>query len=327
MTCGPDKEVDCERKRMMEKFNCDDIGDIKEFIGCKISRKKKKGSMKITQAVLLQSLNDEFAAGKKGQAVRNPATLGEILRKCDEGAKVDDQRQSGYRSGVGKLLCMKKLCPEILNAVRNLSRFLGRASEAHMRAMYRVMRYCISTPSRGLELKPKRSWDGDRAFEFEIEGWSDSDYANDVEQRRSVSGWAVFLEGAPISMKSQMQHCVTLSSTEAEYVAATSCFQDMLFVMQVVESIGLKVKKPMKLHMDNKGAIDMVDTWRVGGRTKHIDVRHHFIRDMKELGAIKIVWKASEEMVGDLFTKNLGQSLSNTHTSVFSGMDEYLDML
>ena len=327
MTCGPDREVDRERKRMMEKFDCDDIGEIKEFIGCKISRKKKKRSMRITQPVLLQSFNDEFAAGKKGGAVGSPGAPGETLHKCDEGAEVDAQRQREYRSGVGKLLYMKKSRPEILNAVRDLSRFLGRAGEAHMKAMHRVMRYCLSTPNRGLELKPRRSWDGNREFEFEIEGWSDSDYANDVENRRSVSGWAVFLEGAPIAMKSQMQHSVTLSSTEAEYVAATSCVQDMLFAMQVVESIGLKVKKPMVLHMDNKGAIDLVNTWRVGGRTKHIDVRHHFIRDLKELGVIEIVWKASGEMVGDLFTKNLGQSLFNTHTSVFSGVDEYLDML
>ena len=94
-------------------------------------------------------------------------------------------------------------------------------------------------------MKPKGQWNGrDRDFLFEINGNSDSDFAKCPETRRSVSGWAVFLNGAPYVRKSKMQKFVTLSVTEAECVAATSCVQDMMFGKRFLESLGLKVKLP-----------------------------------------------------------------------------------
>ena len=94
-------------------------------------------------------------------------------------------------------------------------------------------------------------------FEFEIQGMSDSDYAKDPVTRRSVSGWVAMLNGAPYVRKSKMQKFVTLSVTEAECVAATSCVQDMIYGRNFLESLGLKVKKPMTLWIDNKGAVDI----------------------------------------------------------------------
>jgi hypothetical protein len=137
----------------------------------------------------------------------------------------------------------------------------------HYKAMLRVMSYCHSTPNRGLELKPNRKWDGNPNFEFIIEGRSDSDYAKDTDTRQSVSGSAVFLEGAPVVMRSSSQKSVTLSVTEAEQTAAVQTAQDMLFVMRIMESLGLKVKKPMLLKLDNSGAHDLSHNWSVGGRT------------------------------------------------------------
>jgi hypothetical protein len=99
---------------------------------------------------------------------------------------------------------------------------------------------------------------------------ADSNHATDVAARRSVSGYSAFLEGAPLSMKSSGQKSATLSTAEAELASSTSCAQDMLCEMRVLESIGLKVKKPMTLCNDNKGAVDLMNNWSVGGRTRHI---------------------------------------------------------
>ena len=209
-------------------------------------------------------------------------------------------------SGVGKLLYLMKLMrPDILNAVRELSRFMGRAGLVQFKALYRVMKYCVGTPNRGLFIKPNAVWEGDPSFEFEIEGRSDSDYAKDPEKRRSVSGYSTFLCGAPVTMKSGMQGCTTLSVTEAETVSATQCAQDMLFNMRVLESIGLKVKKPMILWVDNKGAVDLANNWSVGGRTRHVDVRYYFLRELKEANLIHVKWMSGDEMSSDsLLTKN-----------------------
>jgi hypothetical protein len=121
-----------------------------------------------------------------------------------------------------------------------------------------------------------------------------------------------------------MQDCVTLSVTEAELVAATTCAQDMLFSMRVLESMSLKVKKPMILEVDNKGAKDLTHNWSVGGRTRHVDVREYFLRDLKEEGTISVKWISTKDNSSDLFTKNLAGPEFEKHTSVYCGIDKYM---
>jgi hypothetical protein len=92
-----------------------------------------------------------------------------------------------------------------------------------------------------------------------------------LETRRCVSGIITFLCGAVIALRSKMMPMVALSVTEAELFAAVMCLQDMLFIMRIIESMGLRVKKPMILEIDNKGAKDLVNNWSVGGRLRHVE--------------------------------------------------------
>eukprot|EP00957_Ditylum_brightwellii_P042543 3221139-Ditylum_brightwellii.AAC.1 len=113
------------------------------------------------------------------------------------------------------------------------------------------MKYCTSTPKRGLCLKPVGKWDGRKDYEFLIEAHSNFEYAQD-ETRCSVNGWLVFLCCAPISYKSKMMPIIALSVTEAKLFAAIQCAQDMLCALWIMNSMGLKVKLPMILYLDNK---------------------------------------------------------------------------
>jgi len=90
--------------------------------------------------------------------------------------------------------------------------------------------------------------------------------------RKSISGYRVLLEGAPVMFKSSTQKSVALSVCEAEQTAGVFCAQDMLYVCYILESMGFKVKLPMILEMDNMGAVDLANNWSVGGRTRHVDV-------------------------------------------------------
>jgi hypothetical protein len=103
-----------------------------------------------------------------------------------------------------------------------------------------------------------------------------------------------------------MMPMVALSVMEAELFAAVMTVQDMLFIMRIVESMGLRVKKPMVLEIDNKGAKDLVNNWSVGGRLRHVEVKHFFFRELKEQGLIVVKWLASEDNTADMMTKNLG---------------------
>lgn len=308
---------------MKKRFDCDDIGELKEYVGCKIYHDREKRTLKITQPVLLQSLRDEFVL-PDGEPPITPAIERTVLMRGKPEDHVSPDDQSVYRTGVGKLLYLMKWSRvEMLNSIRELSRFMSGATEAHMAAMHRAMKYCLGTPKRGLLLKPNATWNGKPDFEFEIQGYSDSDYAKDLETRRSISGYAVFMNGAPVSMKSKMQSCVTLSVTEAELVSSTNCAQDMLFVMRLLESMGLKVKKPMSLYMDNKGAKDLTHNWSVGGRTRHVDVRQYFLRELKEEGTIVTHWVSGHDNPVDLYTKNLGGPDFERHAARFCGNNEY----
>jgi len=105
-----------------------------------------------------------------------------------------------------------------------------------------------------------------------------------------------------------MQNCVTMSVTEAEAVAGVGCAQDMLFAMHVLESLELKVKKPMLLYIDNKGAVDLFNNWSVAGRTRHVGTRLNFLRELKEEGVLEVKWISAKENESDMFTKNLSKA-------------------
>ncbi len=134
---------------------------------------------------------------------------------------------------------------------------------------------------------------------------------------KSVSGWAAYLNGVPYTRKSKTQPFVTLSSAEAESVAANSCALDMLFGMQLLESMGLKVKKPMTLWVDNKGAVDLYNSWSVSGNTRAISVRLAHIRELKEQGILEVKWIAGQDNPADLFTKNLDGTTYKKHQAKF----------
>jgi len=301
---GPKDEVMKAKQQMMDRFDCDDVGELKEYIGCKVDINKEEGSIKLTQPVMLQSFKDEFDL-VDGYKPNIPMEAGKVL-KAEEEHPLKKEEQSTFRSGIGKLLHMMRWSrPDILNATRELSKCMGSANKDHLKRMKQTMSYCVNTEDRGLFLKPKNKWDGDPNYEFNVKGKADANYGTDTTKRHSTSGTITYLEEAPVAIRSKQQDGTTLSVTEAELVAATSCAQDMLFTMRLIESLGLKVKKPMKLFVDNKGAVDLANNWSIGGRTRHMDIRQHFLREMKEKGVILTRWISSNEQEADVLTKNL----------------------
>jgi hypothetical protein len=276
----------------------------------------------LTQPVLLQSFQDEFDLPAEDYAT--PAAPNSVLL---EGAKDEEMlgpnEQATYRKGVGKLLHLARWSrPDIFNAVRECSRYGGRATKRHMDQMLRIMKHCVNTLTLGWMMSPDRKWSGEPTHNFVITGLSDSDYAKDPKTRRSVSGRVVKLEGSVINCKSKMMPTVALSVTEAELFAATACVQDMLYAKRIIESLGLKVKLPMILEVDNKGAKDLVNNWSVGGRTRHVEVKQYFLRDLKEEGLIVVKWVPTSEMTADIFTKNLGGLLYEKHSRDIVGSSE-----
>ena len=165
-------------------------------------------------------------------------------------------------------------------------------------------------------------WKGEDDFEFVIHGRSDSDCASNTDDRCSVSGGCVFLNGTDF-FRSATQKFVTLSVTEAETAAGVMVTQDMMYAYRVLLLLGLKVKTPMILKMDNKGAVDLANNWSVGGRTRHVDVRNYFLRELKDQGLLLIKHIPGYQNDADIFTKNVPVALLNAHIPLYVRKDEY----
>ena len=147
--------------------------------------------------------------------------------------------------------------------------------------------------------------DGSRKFKFRINRRSDSDYAANTDDRRSVSGGRVFLNKDPVTFRSATQKFVTLSVMEAESTAGVMVAHNMLYVYHLLLALGLEDELTMLLGMDNTGAVDLANNCSMGGRTWHVDVRNYFLRDLKDEGLLVITHVSGEDNDdSSIFTEN-----------------------
>ena len=166
-------------------------------------------------------------------------------------------------------------------------------------AVKRIFRYLAHTPNFGLWY-PKGA-------NFNLVGYSDSDRAGDCVERKSTSGGCQFLGRSLVSCSSKKQNCVSLSSTEAEYVAAASCCAQLLWMRQTLKDYGVTCDK-VPLLCDNQSAIKISLNPVQHSKTKHIDIRHHFIHEHIKLGDIEVHVIHTEEQLADIFTKPLDEA-------------------
>jgi hypothetical protein len=187
---------------------------------------------------------------------------------------ISEESQKQYRSGVGIILYLVKHSrPDISNATRELSKVVDGATEAHWKQLLKAIKYTIMTKNKALKMKPKM-----RNNLFFIEGISDSSFGEDKDTRISVYGYVAYFCGAPVATKSKLGQSVSLSSTEAEHFAVSEVAKEILFIKQLLETIGIQVELPIIIRVDNVGAIFLGNNYSVGQRTKHIDTRTHFVR-------------------------------------------------
>jgi hypothetical protein len=173
----------------------------------------------------------------------------------------------------------------------------------------RCIKYVLDTKNKALKMHPKQETNN----EFKIEGISDSEFAGDRDTRISVYGYIIYFCGAPIAWKSKSGKSVTLSSTEAEYFATSEIAKEIIFIKNVIESIGIKLQYPIIIRVDNTGAIYIANNHTTGQRTKHIDIRAHFVREFIEDGIIKIIFIRSEDNDADIYMKNTTEELFEKH--------------
>lgn len=174
---------------------------------------------------------------------------------------------------------------------------MDKPTELHLQAAKRVLRYVKGTMELGIQYK--------RGGAEELLGFTDSDYAGDVDDRKSTSGYVFLLGTGAISWSSKKQPIVTLSTTEAEFIAAASCACQAVWLRRILEELGHEQGRCTTILCDNSSTIKLSKNPVLHGRSKHIDVRFHFLRDLTKEGVIELLYCGTDEQVSDIMTKGL----------------------
>ena len=193
----------------------------------------------------------------------------------------------------------KHIRPDITNPVRELSKSMDGASMAQVTEMCRVINLVLEMKTLGLRMV-QIFYDGI----WKLEALSDSDFANDKNTRYSVYGYIIYFCGVPVAWRRKNMKSVVLSTTEAEYVAVSEVVKEINFLYQILRSMEIKVPLPIKVQVDNVGAIWFANNSSVSKRTMPVDLRAHYVRDMIKDQVIEINFEQSTENESDIMTKN-----------------------
>ncbi|KMQ91779.1 integrase core domain protein [Lasius niger] len=206
-----------------------------------------------------------------------------------------------FREAVGSLLFLAIVTrPDIAFAVNSVSRFLNNYNDNHWQAVKRILRYVIDTISLGIVYRKIEN-------KIHLVGYSDADYASDVTTRRSTTGYIFILADGPITWTSQRQKMVTLSTTEAEYIAAATAAKEAIWLKRLLLDFGHDCTNASELHVDNQSAIRLARNPEFHKLTKHIDIKYHYIREKVESGELVISYIPSERQLADILTKALSK--------------------
>ena len=313
LVVGHKKAVDRTITQLREEGLVLKVEDnLHDYLSCDICFPQDRKRAWLGQPHLISNLAKTFGDEVKGlMKYLTPGTPSlRQTRETNELLRLSPSKQHRFRSGVGMLnYLVKHSRPDIANSVRELSKVLDGSTPASYKEMLRVIKYVLDSRHLGLRLCPS----GERNQPWNITCFTDSDYAGDSQTRRSVSGYIIYVHGMPVQFRSKSQQSVTLSSTEAEWMALSEAVKDILFLKYLCESMHIKVETPITVRVDNLGAVFMSTNTTTNTRTKHIDIRSKFVREYVQDGTIKIIFVRSEENDSDIMTKNLGSKLHSKH--------------
>ncbi|GJU09425.1 putative ribonuclease H-like domain-containing protein [Tanacetum coccineum] len=269
---------------MHKKFQMSSMGELTFFLGLQV--KQKEDGIFISQDKYVTEILKKFGFTDVKTA-STPMETQKPLLKDEDGEEVDVHL---YRSMIGSLMYLTSSRPDIMFAVYACARYQVNPKVSHLHAVKRIFRYLKGQPKLGLWY-PKDS-------PFDLVAYTDSDYAGASLDRKSTTGGCQFLGCRLISWQCKKQTVVANSTTEAEYVAASSCCGQVLWIQNQLLDYGYNFMHT-KIYIDNESTICIVKNPVFHSKTKHIEIRHHFIRDSNEKKLIQMIKIHTDKNVAD----------------------------
>lgn len=278
-----------------DRYKMKDMGELSYILGVSVIQDKEKNCVFLHQKHYIEAMLQKYGMDN-ANPVATPADVNVKLKKSDGVSK--PVHQHTYQSMVGSLLYAAMATrPDIAQAVSAVSKFNANPDAAHLTAVKRILRYLKGTAN--LALKYERSDSG------ALIGFSDADWAGDQDDRRSTTGNIFLLCGGAVSWLSKKQAIVALSTAEAEYIALSQAAQEAIWLRRLLSDLGVEATTSTVILEDNQGAIAIAKNPVNHSRTKHIDIRYHYIRECVQNGQIELQYCPTNDMKADIFTKPL----------------------
>ena len=285
------KAVNITKSGLLQSFDARDLGDAHLFLGMTIERDRAARFIKLSQVKLVKDIiaKHGLADGKTHSVPLSPSTRLE----AGEGDPLDTS-EFEYGSLVGSLLYVS-VCtrPDIAHAVGVLAKYMAQPTSVHWVAAKHVLRYLAGTADFGINFKGSST---------AMLGYSDADYAGDLDTRRSTTGYLFTMNGGAISWSSKRQPTVAVSTTEAEYMAAAQATKEALWLRKLRADLQLQTG-PMIIKVDNQSAIKVLKNPILSARSKHIDIIYNFARERAARQEIKFEYIRTDHMLADALTK------------------------
>ena len=293
-----DEQLQEVKSALSNQFEIKDMGKLHYFLGMSVLQDEQSKSIWIGQPAYTANLLNKYGM-QDCKPVSTPIDPGTRLKTASEAGECVDQHL--YQSAVGSLMYLSvSTRPDITYAVSNLARFSVKPTTDHWNAVKRVMRYLRGTTSLGIIFS-------NRSSELELVGYSDADWGGDISDRKSTSGYLFKVSNGAISWRSKKQTCVALSTAEAEYIALSAAAQESLWLRQLLSELTTTPEISTTIFEDNQSTIAMTRNPQFHGRSKHIEIKYHFIREHVDLGNIKLSYCPSGDMTADMLTKGLNR--------------------
>jgi hypothetical protein len=308
-----DEEIKRRKEEIGAVWEVKDVGELEYFLGMRVQQDLEKGIIRLTQRPYWEHVLNRFSL--ENVTPRNtPLPVGLILDNTMSPQTDSERREmldKPYRSVLGTVMWGQLATrPDLAFTVSLLARFQANPGLNHWNALLHVIGYIKNTIDYGLTYS--------RDHDLSPTAFVDADYGGCKDTRRSTSGYVVMMSGGAVSWSSKRQATVALSTVEAEYVAMSRCAQQMLWMQSWLKEVDMEVTTPGVIKGDNRGAIALTKNTKDHGKVKHIDIRHHFIRELIDGGAITIEQVSSADNLADLFTKPLAR---DRHHSLLASLN------
>ena len=291
---------------LSKHFNITDLGDLHIILGIQVTHDRPNGIIYLDQTAYIQSVLSRFGM-QDCNPVSTPLNLKErpLISQCptNEDEKTTHLAYAkglNYLEVISSILYATQTHPDLQYAVGTLAQFGSNPGIPHLNALKCVLRYLKGTAHFKLKL-------GGTDKDVSLIGWTDSDWAGDVDTRRSVGGFSFEVAGGFISWSSKKQPTVALSTIESEYMAAANATREAIWLRILLTDLGYPQVSASIVYGDNQGCISLTRNPIAHSHAKHIDIRHHFIRERIENKEVDLQYCSTKEMIADIFTKPLAR--------------------